>query len=78
MCNRAISENPLRLAYCPKRYKTKKIHDDAAVDCLAVLKFIADWFVSNKMIKKLLNNNYILNKILVMSYFLVMKLVFLV
>ena len=43
MCNRAISEDPLMLAYCPNRYKTKKIHDDdAAVDCLAVLEFIAD------------------------------------
>ena len=31
-------------------YKSQKKYDEAVDDCLAVLKFIPDWFVTNKII----------------------------
>ena len=58
--------------------------DKAVEDFLAALKLIPDWFVTSKMIKKLSTDLYqmeinsILMKILVTSYFLVMKWVFLI
>ena len=58
--------------------------DKAVEDFLAALKLIPDWFVTSKMIKKLstalyqMEINSILMKILVTSYFLVMKWVFLI
>ena len=57
--------------------------DEAVDDCLAALTFIPEWFCTSKMIKKhftalYADGNIILTKILVMSYFLVMKWVFLV
>ena len=39
--------------YCPDKYKTQKKCDEAVDDYLAALKFIPDWFVISKMIKKL-------------------------
>ena len=36
---------PKILTYCPGRYKTQIICDEAIDDCLATLKFIPDWFV---------------------------------
>ena len=32
--------------------------DEAVDDCLAALKFIPDWFVTSKMIKKLFSDLY--------------------
>ena len=58
--------------------------DKVIDDFLPALKFVPDWFVLSKMIKKLSTGLYadegllFLMKILVMSYFLVMKWVFLV
>ena len=40
------------LVYYPDKYKTQRMCDEAADDCLAALKFIRDWFVSRKMLKK--------------------------
>ena len=58
--------------------------DEAVDDSLAALKFIPDYFVTRK-IKKLHtvlctddNILYLLTKILLMPYFLVMKWVFLI
>ena len=53
-CVTAISEDPFILAYCHDKYKTQRMWDEAVDDCLAALKFIPDWFVTSKMIKKLL------------------------
>ena len=58
--------------------------DEAVGDSLAVLKLIPDLFVTSKMIKKLYtvlstdDGLLFLMKILVISHFVVMKLVFLV
>ena len=37
--------------YCPDKYKTQKMCDEAVDDCLAALKFIPDWFVTSKMVE---------------------------
>ena len=56
----------------------------AVDDCLAALKFVPDWFVTSKMIKKLLllymqTKIYsILMKILIMLYIIVMEWIFLI
>ena len=38
--------------YCPDKYKTQKVCNEAIDDCLALIKFIIDWFVSSKMLVK--------------------------
>ena len=58
MCDRAISEDPFMLIYCPNSYKTQRMCDKAVNDCMVASKFISDWFVTNKMIKKLLTALY--------------------
>ena len=56
--------------------------DKAVDDFPSALKFVPDWFVTSKIIKKLHNALFLdddilfLMKILVMSHFLVMKWVF--
>ena len=42
------------LAHCLGKYKTQKMCDKAVNDCLAALKLIFYWFVTSKMIKKIL------------------------
>ena len=58
MCDRAISEDAFMLVYCPGKYKTQRMCDEAVYDCLAALKFILDWFVTSKMVKKFLTALY--------------------
>ena len=53
MCDRVASEDPFMLVYCPDKYKSQRMCDEAVDHCLTVLKFIPDWFVTSKMIKKL-------------------------
>ena len=52
------------MTYCPDRYKDQIVCDEAVDDCLAVLKFISDLFVTGKMLEKfhniLLDNDDIL------------------
>ena len=64
MCNRIVCEDPFSLTYVPDQYKTQKICDKAIDDYLATLKFIPDWFVTNKMIKILFTSLYIDENIL--------------
>ena len=60
--------------------------DEVIDDCLPALKFIPAWFAANKTNKKLLTSSYAndnnsvltISKILVISYFFVMKWVILV
>ena len=55
--------------------------DEAVDDSLATFRLIPDWFVTSKMIKELYTALYADENILyflVMSYFLVMKWVFLI
>ena len=37
------------------KYITQIMCEEAIDDCLAALKFIPDWFVTNKMFEKLVN-----------------------
>ena len=55
MCDKGVSEDPFMLKHCHDRDKTQEICDKAADDFLLALKFVPDWFVTNKMIKKLDN-----------------------
>ena len=58
--------------------------DKAVDDFLPTLNFVPDWFVTSRMIKKLLLLSmqiklyYTLMKILVMLYLIIMKWVFLI
>ena len=44
---------PFLIVYCPDKYLTQTMRDEAVDGSLAALKFIVDWFVTSKMIKKL-------------------------
>ena len=75
MYNNAVSKDPLMLKYYLDRYKTKGMCDKAVDAFPSTLKFLPDWFVTSKMIKKLnddlfANDNIsLLIKILIMSHF---------
>ena len=58
MCNSIISEDPFSIRYIPDQYKTQQMCDKAVDDCLAALKFVLDWFVTSKMIKKRFTDLY--------------------
>ena len=53
MCDRAVSHYSFLIVYCPDKYKTQEMDDEAADDSIATLKLIPDWFITSKMIKKL-------------------------
>ena len=84
MCKHAVKKLPYLLRHVPDRYKTQQMCDKAVNYSLAALKFIPDWFFTSKMIKyflmlcKEMKIYSTLTKSLVMSYFLVMKWVFLI
>ena len=44
--------NPFMLNYCPDKYKTQEMCNKAVDSCWLALKFVRDWFVTNKMIEK--------------------------
>ena len=52
MCNSIICEDPFSIRYVPDEYKTHQMCDKAVDSCLAALKFLSDWFVGSKVIKK--------------------------
>lgn len=55
------------LGYCFDRQKTQKICDKAAADYLLTLKFVADWFVTSKIIEK--SHNAVFSKYdIILSY----------
>ena len=54
MCDKDVSEDPFVLEYCHGRYKIQEMCNKAIDDFLPALKCVPDWFVTNKMIKKLL------------------------
>ena len=41
------------LKYCLDRYKTQEMCDKAVDEFLPALKFVPDWFVTNKILEKL-------------------------
>ena len=85
ICDWVNSEDPFLILYCPEKYKTQRMCDKAVDNYLAALKPINDWLFSSKMMKELLtalyaeenirhfNGDYLMK----ISYFLVMKSVFL-
>ena len=52
MSDKIFSDDPFSIKYVPDQYKTQQISDQAVHDCLAPSKFVPDWFVTSKMIKK--------------------------
>ena len=58
MCDKIVSEDPFKLKYCHNRYKSQEMCDKVVDDSLPVLKFVPDWFVTSKVIKKLLTVLY--------------------
>ena len=58
MCDRVVSEDPFLQVYCPDKYKTQRLCDEAVDDSLAALKLMPDGFVTSKMIKGLYNALY--------------------
>ena len=80
MYERAISQDPFMLVYCPDKHKTRKMCDEAIEDCLASFNLLPEWLFTSKMIKRNFLLLYtqmiiysILIQILVVSYFLVIK-----
>ena len=53
MCQRVVSEDLSVIVYCPDKYVTQIMCDEAVDDFLAALRLIPDWFVTSKMIKRL-------------------------
>ena len=58
MRDRVVSEDPFLQVYCPDKYKTQRLCDEAVDDSLAALKLMPDGFVTSKMIKGLYNALY--------------------
>ena len=58
MCDKDFSEDLFVLQYCHGRCKTQEMCDKAIDDFLPALKFVPDWFVTNKMIKKVLTASF--------------------
>ena len=80
MCNSIICEDPFWIRYVPDQYKTQQMCDKAVDDCLAALKFLPNWLVTSKMIKRCTQMKIYstLMKVLVMSYLIVIEWVFLI
>ena len=56
MCDSVVSEDTFLIVYCPDKYKSQRMCDEAVDNCLAALKFIPDLFVTCKMLEKLDNS----------------------
>ena len=59
-------EDPFSIRYASDPYKTQQMCYKAVDDCLDALKFVPDWCVTNKMVKKLFTALYpsLLNRVL--------------
>ena len=83
ICDKVASEGHFMLKYWFDRYRTQEMCDKAVAASLSTLKFILDLFVTKKWFKNLLilyfvmTTESLLIKIVVISHFLVMKLVLL-
>ena len=58
ICDIVVSLYPFKIVYCPDKYKTQRMWDEAVDHSLAALKPILDWFVTRKRIKKLYSALY--------------------
>ena len=52
MCNKVVFEERFVLKYFLQRHEIQKLCDKAVDVCISALKFIPDWFVTNKMLQK--------------------------
>ena len=52
MCDKVVSKEPFMLKCCLDRYETQELCDKAVDAYLPPLKFVPDWFVTNKMLGK--------------------------
>ena len=58
MCYNIISEDPFSIKIALDQNETQKMCDKTVDYCLAALKFVPDWFVTSKMIKRLFTALY--------------------
>ena len=58
MCNSIMSNDHFSMRYVPDQYKIQPVCDIAVDDCLAALKFVAEWLVKSKMIKRFFTTLY--------------------
>ena len=65
MCDRVVSEDTFMLKYCLNRYNTQNMCDEAVNDCLLAIKFVLDWFITEKMIRNLHEASFTNDDILV-------------
>ena len=81
MCDKIVSEDPFKFKHCHDRYETQGMCNNNVVDdFVSTLKFVPDWFVTSKMIKKLFTVLYTDDNILFLiniPHFFVTKWVFL-
>ena len=52
MCDRVVYKDPFLIVYCPNKYISQKMCDEAVGDSLAALQRIPNLFVTNEVIKK--------------------------
>ena len=52
MCNKVVFEERFVLKYFLQRDEIQKLCDKTVDVCISALKFIPDWFVTNKMLQK--------------------------
>ena len=52
MCDGIVAADPFMLMYCLDRYKSQEMCYEAVDNFLVALKFIPDWFVTNKVLEK--------------------------
>ena len=55
MCDKIVSNYPLKLIHCHVRYKTQEMCNNKAVNnFFPESKFVPDWFVTSKMMENLI------------------------
>ena len=64
MCDKMVSDGPCKLKYCHDSYKAQEMCDKAVDDFLPALKFVPNWVVTSKLIRKLFTALYSDNNIL--------------
>ena len=59
ICDIVVSLYLFLIVYCPDKYKSQRMYDEAVHDSLAALKLILDWFAISEMIKNLCTALYL-------------------
>ena len=54
MFDTVVSKDHFLVVYCPDKYKTQRMCDEAVDDCLAALKLVPDCLLTSEMIKNFL------------------------